>query len=188
MPEELDTWLRSQPLHDPQHVDVKPSEPSPSLARLEQENAALRQQLSKLAAELGHAAQDTPFTYDRLSDECSRLLQASKDARLGCAASAEIARKVRAVRSLQNHSVGNRPLFDAQISVMLTCCAIADDDLMYGRIHEARQLVQRLRRVCESIQVRLSQVQLPDDQTSLTQEQLMKLQSRILTIESRFAA
>lgn len=188
VPEELDAWLHSQPQHDSGEGNSHLKQLTSTVVKLQDENAMLRQQLRRLTNESPQSDGETVATQavDTLLQQCSQLVSTSSDSFLDCAESIEMARNIRMLHSLQHHSAGSRPLFQQQFSVMLTCCAMAEDDLVYGRIEQARKLIQKLRLICESIQSRLDAARLPDSRMDPVKEQLTALQARMLSIESRF--
>ncbi len=191
IPEELDAWLRSQPQNIPDNANSQLKQLAGAVAKLERENATLRRELQRSANQPPVSdgnREHLQALQHVLLEHCSRSVGASTDHRLECAESIDMSRNIRAIRSLQNRSAVDRPLFEAQILVMLTCCTIAEDDLLYGRIDEARELIRRLRQICQSVLLRLSGTLLPDSRTNAARERLSELQTRILTIESRFAA
>jgi hypothetical protein len=188
LPEELDAWLRTRPHSKSDDAAAQLKQLSDMVAKLQAENARLRQQGRGLTDEPVQSVEDTKAAQvaDSLLRQCSRLVSASGDSVMDCAESIETARNIRMLRSLQNHSLGYRPLFQQQISVMLTCCALAEDDLLYGRIEAARRLIQKQRKICEALQSWLSEAHAPDSRTLPVQEQLTELHARMMSIESRF--
>jgi hypothetical protein len=188
VPKELDAWVRSRPHDSSNDAASRLKQLSSKVARLQVENAMLRQQLRRLTDEPVPSAGDRGVAQiaDSLTGQCSSLVSTSSDSLLDCAESIDMSRNIRMLRELRNPAVVYRPMFQQQIAVMLSCCDMVENDLVYGRIEAARRLIQKLRGICEQMQLWLSEARLPDSRTLPVQEQLTKLHARMLSIESRF--
>jgi hypothetical protein len=185
--EELDAWLLSRPHHNGHGLTSQVKQLSNMVAKLQHENATLRRQLL-LAKESLRFAKDTKpveTPYNPLQQKSSPPANLNTDASPGKAEPSEMSRSIRVLRALPHHSSYHRQPFQPQVSAMLTWCAIAEDDLVHGRIEQARRLVRKLRWICGSIQLWLNDDPLRNVQTHPLQEQLTEIQTRIASIESR---
>ncbi len=77
-------------------------------------------------------------------------------------------------------------VIESQLSLGLTLCAVAETEILYGRIGEARRVTEKVRRAVDSARYHIDEPNhVPASSTADLRDQLAKLKKRLAAVESK---